>query len=731
MKCIAILQRFFLRMSLFSLLLIPSISLPQGQWEQINPKPTGSFFRDVFVFDSNTAIVLTGAFIMKTDDGGEGWEKINVTKTLSSITALDFANATTGWIIGHEVIYKTTDGGISWQPLQGYPVGNLRAVEFVDSDLGWVVGNIWGKWEDGTILQTMDGGLTWKETTVSRTGSLEDVFFIDGQYGWAVGRHAMIARTVDRGASWEVIDTGLDAKLLSVSFVNTNCGWIIGEKSNDQGYGTHFILLETDDGGLTWGQVTIDFEGRSIESVFFSDSTTGWLTGWNGTIYNTTDAGASWQLLDKLTQENLLGIHFFDGTYGWIVGTRGTLIKTENSGASWHLKSESFTSSSLNSVYFVNNEIGWTVGDDGALFRTEDGGADWQPIDSGTTNDLLSLFFIDSDTGWVSGKAGTLLNTTDGGTTWNVQPLQPLSYYWITDLEFYTSNFGWALADFETVIMTEDGGETWLAMGSFTPYIQSLQFVTDQVGWLVGDDGIFKTIDGGADWQRQTTGLNPDEGVFYNFVQFLDVNHGWILGGKHANPAYIIKTSDGGASWQEVVKDSLTEIRTAYFSDKDTGWAWGLFMYYTNDSGVSWHKDLNILEEIRDIHFLDNTHGWAVGYAGSIFRYTSAGPVTIEDQYATAKTPSQIRLSHNYPNPFNPETAIRFKISEPTHVTLTIYDLLGREVRTLVNERRSTGHYSVAWNGRDNAGRTLASGVYMYKLDAGNSTVIKKMVFVK
>jgi len=99
-----------------------------------------------------------------------------------------------------------------------------------------------------------------------------------------------------------------------------------------------------------------------------------------------------------------------------------------------------------------------------------------------------------------------------------------------------------------------------------------------------------------------------------------------------------------------------------------------------------------------------------------------------------AAVPSTYGLAQNYPNPFNPTTTIQYSVvsdQSPPRVTLKIYNLLGQEVRTLVDEVQEPGHYAVAWNGRDENGRQVASGVYFYRLSALDCMDTKRMVLVK
>ena len=88
-------------------------------------------------------------------------------------------------------------------------------------------------------------------------------------------------------------------------------------------------------------------------------------------------------------------------------------------------------------------------------------------------------------------------------------------------------------------------------------------------------------------------------------------------------------------------------------------------------------------------------------------------------------------LRQNKPNPFNPTTTISFAIPNRTQVSLKIYDIAGREVRTLVNDVMEKDNYDVTWQGRDNNGHSVASGVYFYRLNAGKETATKKMVLLR
>ena len=93
--------------------------------------------------------------------------------------------------------------------------------------------------------------------------------------------------------------------------------------------------------------------------------------------------------------------------------------------------------------------------------------------------------------------------------------------------------------------------------------------------------------------------------------------------------------------------------------------------------------------------------------------------------------PLVTRLEQNRPNPFNPSTSVAFSLAEPGHVVVRGYDVAGREVRTLVDERWASDRYEVPWDGRDDTGNRVASGVYYYSFEIDGERQTRKMVLLK
>ena len=104
-------------------------------------------------------------------------------------------------------------------------------------------------------------------------------------------------------------------------------------------------------------------------------------------------------------------------------------------------------------------------------------------------------------------------------------------------------------------------------------------------------------------------------------------------------------------------------------------------------------------------------------------------PSAIED--GLANIPANFALEQNYPNPFNPTTTIEFVLKQQTDVSVAVYNLIGQRVRTLVNDNRKAGAYQVVWNGTNDLGQKVSSGIYFYKIEAGDFVDTKKMVLMK
>jgi photosystem II stability/assembly factor-like uncharacterized protein len=242
-------------------------------------------------------------------------------------------------------------------------------------------------------------------------------------------------------------------------------------------------------------------------------------------------------------------------------------------------------------------------------------------------------------------------------------------------------------------------------------------------GYISGGTGtsgtILKTVNGGGSWiELPGTGANWLFGVY-----FTDLMTGWAGGINGA----LIRTTDGGATWVTQASGTANRIVALSFANSNTGWAVGYAgtIINTTNGGANWNLQVsNTTEKLWSVDFINETTGWAAGWVGVIVHTTNGGITAINP--ITNEIPSEYNLDQNYPNPFNPMTNVKFQMPNSAFVGLRIYDILGRLVATLVNEYLKAGFYNVSWNASN-----YPSGVYYYKLTAGNYTETKKMILIK
>jgi hypothetical protein len=211
----------------------------------------------------------------------------------------------------------------------------------------------------------------------------------------------------------------------------------------------------------------------------------------------------------------------------------------------------------------------------------------------------------------------------------------------------------------------------------------------------------------------------------------------------------ILEPGPPGA-WDESALSSLCVLRTdkAYHMWY-TGWNQGfeiLIGYATSPDGIVWVKDT-----VNSPVLGPSPVGWDDAYVGVpnvmddggqlVMWYQGSDLTRFQTGYAVSATGSAVdqsthagrcvALEQNYPNPFNPFTIIRYELTQAGRVTLRVYDANGALVKILEDRDRPAGRYENAWNGVSDQGEHVSSGVYFYRLTAGNRTLTKKMVLLK
>ena len=257
--------------------------------------------------------------------------------------------------------------------------------------------------------------------------------------------------------------------------------------------------------------------------------------------------------------------------------------------------------------------------------------------------------------------------------------------------------------------------------------------LTPQIGFVAGENSIFqpilgRTTDGGVNWEFVSFYLDGNEGKATG-VDFTDQLTGYVSTRVWDGRGAISKTTDNGNNWTTTFfNNPLWGIDFPKSGTSKVGYCVGDSgtILKTYNAGGSWLQQISgTSEKLNKVYFLDPDFGFAVGKNGTILRTTTGGePVT--QVIANYLQVFDFKLEQNYPNPFNPSTTIKFQIPETGFTSLKVYDVLGNEIITLVNEEKSAGEYQVEFDGSK-----LTSGIYFYQLISDNYIQTRKLVLVK
>ncbi|MCZ6701513.1 MAG: YCF48-related protein [Ignavibacteria bacterium] len=346
---------------------------------------------------------------------------------------------------------------------------------------------------------------------------------------------------------------------------------------------------------------------------------------------------------------------------------------------------------SLNSIVLGFEHI--VVGNSGTIVRKENINANWELRDSPTAETLWDVCYNKlNEYYYAVGNNGTIIKSTDDGISWFQLPAFTTENLYVVEC-FITLDLIFVFGANVTGFKSTDGGNTWNEMDLYGGLNNSLQ-------------------SGGPDIYTSFF-LNPDTG--YVFGEF----------------GTIFYTSDGGNLWQPGVVPDFVRINTAYFISPDSGMVAGDNgkVRFTINGGATWVEDTSVTNltsnNINQISIIDNSIAVIIGDSGTvIFAARDSSVLTSVENIDEIVT--EYHLYQNYPNPFNPSTKIRFRIVERGYVNLIVFDLLGNEITTLVNEEKQTGEYEVEFNASN-----LPSGIYFYRLKSGGFSTTKKLVLIK
>jgi photosystem II stability/assembly factor-like uncharacterized protein len=409
----------------------------------------------------------------------------------------------------------------------------------------------------------------------------------------------------------------------------------------------------------------------------------------------------------------------------------------------------------INDVKFVDSLTGFVVTNLSSnisyILKTTNAGNNWV-INKTNTNPFTRIIFLNKNIGYCA-SWDTLFKTTNSGENWNSIPVGNFGF-WILDMSILNEDTIWAVDNNDLVgglFRTTNGGLNWIQQFyQFNNNPDKIYMVNKNLGFMSKDQAYTgRTTNGGFNWS-----ITFEDSTFRDIV-FVDSLIGYrsFVGVK--------KTTNGGLSWfsqilPTVIGSTFNAKAMLNISavNKDTVYGVGghftypnnqsrCVVYKTTNGGTNWGYQIpdtsfNIYQ-LRKIFFIDNLKGWAFRISAKGIYTAVGGDTTIITGVNSNNNPvvvNNYQLKQNYPNPFNSETKIKFEIPSSgfpiktfgnDKVVLKVFDILGREVTTLVNEKLSAGSYEVTFN----AGN-FPSGIYFVCLYSNNNFIMsRKIVLLK
>ncbi len=391
-------------------------------------------------------------------------------------------------------------------------------------------------------------------------------------------------------------------------------------------------------------------------------------------------------------------------------------------------------------VYFINQNTGYIVWGGGKMLKTTDGGNSWINNYNYETVRFRSVGFFDENNGVLGTLTDSvdLMRTTNAGVNWTkiTDFGGGPAPYGICGINIVNENIGYAVGNYEAparFLKTTNKGLNWISIPVDTSLARGLvdvYFWSADSGLVVGNwsrsnthptasSVVLFTSNGGNSFTRVFKSTNTGQWAWK--IQFPSKNTGYVSV-EAVGFSAVLKTTNKGMNWVELnFPVANFHMQGIGFANENTGWVGKQTgdTYKTTNGGLNWVLD-PWGQNVNRFRMFNDTSGYAAGEI--IYKFTT--PLGI--QQISSEIPDKFSLQQNYPNPFNPSTKINWQVSNSAFVQLKVYDALGNEVGTLVNEKQNAGSYSVDFNAA-----SLPSGVYFYKLTTDKFSETKKMLLIK
>lgn len=696
--------------------------------------------------DANTIYVTVGGYtagskVYKTTNGGSSWT--NISGSLPNIPTNCVAihpDAPTHVYVGTDLgVFLSKDAGASWEAFDT----NLPNVIVNELEIHTGAGKIRaatygrGMWEsplepttgaNSVAVTAPNGGenltggastnITWTSTGSIANVSLE--YSLDGGSTWTT----ILSSTPNDGSqAWTVPSSATTQGRVRVADA-------ANASTNDISNANFTITVVSNSVTVTAPNGGESLSGGSSTNITWTS--TGSIA--NVKLEYSLDGGSTWTTIAASTPN--------DGAQAWTVPssatTQGRVRVSDASNAATNDMSNANFTITVSGGYAA---LPYTTGFESAL------DAYWA-LSSDHANGRIQRTTANAPHG---GSYHLTMDVSANGTyVHNRADLKVnLSGYTNVDLSYWWKDFGDENHADDGVYFSSNGGSTFTKVYTFTPasYSTTYRQFTLDVDALCAANGLTMTSTFVIRFQQYDNYAISSDGMAFDDIS---------VTGTTGGPSYITAetesnntsgTADGPVGSGVNVSGSISSSSDEdyFYIDVASAGNLNISLSIGSSADLDWFLYNSSLQEVARGYTTSNPEAGTYnatatgryylkvnGYQGATSSYTlnvSGGLAKFAD--ASDLTVTKFGLFQNYPNPFNPTTQIGFDLARESRVTLKIYNSLGQEVRTLFDGRMKSGSYKQTWDGRNNAGHYVSSGIYIYRLQAGDFIMSRKMNFIK
>ena len=380
------------------------------------------------------------------------------------------------------------------------------------------------------------------------------------------------------------------------------------------------------------------------------------------------------------------------------------------------------TDKSISSFALLGNNIfagTWTYG----VYLSTNDGLNWSQTNLNNQN-VYNLATLGNNI--FAGTSSGVYISTNNGSTWSQTNNKHITALGILGNIIFAGIYN-SPAYSGGVYISTNNGANWMQTSLNNQWVYCFTTLGNNI-FAGTNNGVYLSTNNGTNWTQS--------GLTDRYIYSFATRGNFIFAGSEEympNYGGVYYSTNNGSSWTQTTINNVTVFSLAtYGNNVFSGPAYN-GVYQSTNNGTNWfgiNQGFNIVSTVRALLITGNYI-----YAGRVEYSVWRRPLTdfAGIQNISTETPSAFSLSQNYPNPFNPTTTIRYELPRAGVVRLAVYDVMGREVEMLVNERLTAGSYETVWNAclTNGQGTRFASGVYFYRLTTEGYGETKRMLLIK